>query len=243
MGRELQKKKNRSSIPKVKLKPKSKRVNPLGNSIIAKNWCVPIAQEILAQPVILLLIRNSSQTLTQNYRRLGLTSRLNSLTGGTEVSSSKSSTTSKLAISSANQTALSLPSARVERDPETGRIIRVIHEKRRKANPLNDPLVSDSEAEDDDMHNVETREQSAKGTKEGERIVRELEAQASMVPERKVRKQSQREREWIARLVERYGTDTRGMARDRRLNPMQQTEADIARRMRKWRDEGGVAKG
>jgi len=38
MGRELQKKKNRSSIPKVKHKPKSKRVNPLGNAIIAANW-------------------------------------------------------------------------------------------------------------------------------------------------------------------------------------------------------------
>ena len=38
MGRELQKKKNRSSIPKVRQKPKSKRVNPLGNPVIAKNW-------------------------------------------------------------------------------------------------------------------------------------------------------------------------------------------------------------
>jgi hypothetical protein len=39
MGRELQKKKNRSSIPKVKQKPKSKRhLNPKGNPIIAANW-------------------------------------------------------------------------------------------------------------------------------------------------------------------------------------------------------------
>ncbi|KFY06322.1 hypothetical protein V491_08708, partial [Pseudogymnoascus sp. VKM F-3775] len=65
MGRELQKKKNRSSIPKVKHKPKSKRVNPLGNAIIAANW-------------------DSKQTLTQNYNRLGLASRLNAATGGTE---------------------------------------------------------------------------------------------------------------------------------------------------------------
>jgi Ribosome biogenesis protein Nop16 len=41
MGRELQKKKKRSSIPKIKMKPKSKRVNPLGNPIIAANWYVP----------------------------------------------------------------------------------------------------------------------------------------------------------------------------------------------------------
>jgi hypothetical protein len=39
MGRELQKKKNRSSISKVKQKPKSKkRLNPKGNAIIAANW-------------------------------------------------------------------------------------------------------------------------------------------------------------------------------------------------------------
>jgi len=38
MGRELQKKKNKSSNPKIKQKPKSKRVNPLGNPIIAANW-------------------------------------------------------------------------------------------------------------------------------------------------------------------------------------------------------------
>ena len=34
---------------------------------------------------------------------------------------------------------------------------------------------------------------------------------------------------------ENYGR----MARDRRLNPMQQTEADIKRRAEKWRAEGG----
>lgn len=50
MGRELQKKKKRSSIPKIKMKPKSKRVNPLGNPIIAANWYVsPLL--ISARPV------------------------------------------------------------------------------------------------------------------------------------------------------------------------------------------------
>jgi len=38
MGRELQKKKSRSSIPKVKHKPKSKRLNVRGNAIVASNW-------------------------------------------------------------------------------------------------------------------------------------------------------------------------------------------------------------
>jgi nucleolar protein 16 len=40
MGRELQKKKNRSSIAKVKHKPKPKRINVHGNPIIAANWFV-----------------------------------------------------------------------------------------------------------------------------------------------------------------------------------------------------------
>lgn len=38
MGRELQKKKNRSSIPKVKHKPKSKKLSVRGNTIVASNW-------------------------------------------------------------------------------------------------------------------------------------------------------------------------------------------------------------
>ncbi len=47
MGRELQKKKKRSSIAKIKMKPKSKRVNPLGNPIIAANWYLPLPSPAL----------------------------------------------------------------------------------------------------------------------------------------------------------------------------------------------------
>ena len=61
MGRELQKKKNRSGINKVRLKPKSKK-KILTNPIIAENW-------------------DKSQSLAQNYRRLGLTAKLNKNTG------------------------------------------------------------------------------------------------------------------------------------------------------------------
>lgn len=130
-------------------------------------------------------------------------------------------------------TALAVTTAHVERDPETGEITRVIHKKPRKSNPLNDPLNSDDEEGDETMQDAEEE------APEGNNIIKELEAQASMVPEKKVRKQSEREKEWIARLVDRYGTDYKAMARDRRLNPMQQTEADIGRRARKWRDGNG----
>lgn len=114
---------------------------------------------------------------------------------------------------------------RVERDPETGKIIRVIHDK--KENPLNDQLLTDDE-EDADMSEVG-------GETHG--IIAELERQAASAPEKKPRKQSAREKEWIERLVSKYGEDTKKMSRDMKLNPMQQTEADIARRIKKWRGE------
>jgi len=66
-------------------------------------------------------------------------------------------------------------------------------------------------------------------------IVRQLEEQASMGAEKKERKQSEREREWIERLVAKYGEDYQRMARDMRLNPMQQTAADIGKRVGKWK--------
>ncbi|KAH7393279.1 60S ribosomal subunit biogenesis protein-like protein Nop16 [Cadophora sp. MPI-SDFR-AT-0126] len=240
MGRELQKKKKRSSIPKVRMKPKSKRVNPLGNAIIAANW-------------------NQNETLTQNYRRLGLTSRLNSATGGTEKlragDISKTSTTSKLAISSAIPKQFTPSTARVERDPTTGKILRVIHEE--DDNPLNDPLnvveAMDFDGAEDDGEVFEGfdgegngesgKAASKKGKKSQNEIVRRLEEQASMVPEKKERSQSEREREWIERLVGKWGEDYEKMARDRRLNPMQQTPADIKRRVRKWKAKGGVLPG
>ncbi|KFX99385.1 hypothetical protein V490_01822 [Pseudogymnoascus sp. VKM F-3557] len=212
MGRELQKKKNRSSIPKVKHKPKSKRVNPLGNAIIAANW-------------------DSKQTLTQNYNRLGLASRLNAATGGTEKKLNASSTAKTLAITSSLPTTIAPQTARVERD-ESGKIIKVIHANAKKANPLNDPLndlEDDEENEDDAMGGFEGFEDDKN------EVVRQLEEQALRVAEKKPRKQSAREKEWCERLANKWGTDYKSMVKDRRLNPMQQNEPDIKRRIEKWR--------
>jgi nucleolar protein 16 len=76
--------------------------------------------------------------------------------------------------------------------------------------------------------------------KEANEIVRKLEEQASMVAEKKDRLQSDREREWIERLVAKHGEDYAKMARDMKLNPMQQTAADIRKRVAKWMANGGV---
>lgn len=181
--------------------------------------------------------RRQDETLTQNYRRLGLTSRLNTVTGGIEKkqagSESKTSTASKLAISNAIPKNIAPTEARVERDPETGKITRVIHDEK-KSNPLNDPLNDDEDEEGFEGFGDE----EATGSKN--EIVKMLEEQASRAGEKRERQQSEREKEWIERLVKRWGENYGAMVRDRRLNPMQQTEPDIKRRVQKWKDAGGV---
>lgn len=122
-------------------------------------------------------------------------------------------------------------SVRVERDAE-GKIVRVMH----KANPLNDPLNNlESDSEEDDGDNDNVSPVDGGGEDEGPReakVVDILEQQANMPTEKHIRHQSAREREWIERLVARHGDDTAAMARDAKLNPMQQTAAQIARKLR-----------
>ena len=72
-------------------------------------------------------------------------------------------------------------------------------------------------------------------------IVPELEESARHQVKKRPRQQSQREQEWIKLLVDRYGEDYRAMVRDRKLNPMQQSEGDLRRRVAQW--ERGKGKG
>lgn len=205
----------------------------------------------------LTLARNQKETLTQNYRRLGLTSRLNHATGGTEktiallgLNDAKSSRADTSATSTAN--ALNIVSKaphhieteeiEVERDPTTGAILRVIGQKEEIFNPLNDPLNTlegDGEVEWDGFAMVPERMEQEEQVNP---VVRELEEAAKNGARKAPRKQSQREEEWVSALVAKYGDDYGRMARDRKLNPMQQTESDIKKRVRKWRegkDKGG----
>ncbi|KZM24213.1 Nucleolar protein 16 [Ascochyta rabiei] len=232
MGRELQKKKNKSSLPKKRQNGPSKK-KVLSNPIIAKHW-------------------NQKETLSQNYRRLGLTSRLNHATGGTEktiallgLNDPKSSRADTAADSTANRLnivskqptqAVEIEEIEVERDPETGAILRVTGQKEQKFNPLNDPLneLEDSEGEAEEWSGFamvpERRENEAQNP-----VISELEEAARNGVRKAPRKQSEREGEWLERLVNKYGEDYGRMARDRKLNPMQQTESDIKKRVKKWK--------
>ncbi|KAK5631200.1 hypothetical protein RRF57_006915 [Xylaria bambusicola] len=189
---------------------------------------------------------NKKETTTQNYRRLGLVSRLRAPTGGIEPKnrpSTSSTSTSKttapknpFAINGAKDARSAAVEVEVERDAD-GKIIRVISKERKRFNPLNDPLVeldTDSEAGSDDGEDAEEW-----GGFEGEQneIVRQLEEEANRPVEKKPRTVSAREAEWLQALVDRHGDDTAAMARDHKLNSMQQTAADIARRIQKWKGE------
>ncbi len=75
------------------------------------------------------------------------------------------------------------------------------------------------------------------GGEERGKVVQQLAKQASMTGGvKRPRKQSQREEEWVERLVRRHGKDVEAMARDRKLNPMQQSKGDIGKRIRMWRE-------
>ena len=119
----------------------------------------------------------------------------------------------------------------MERDPETGRILRIIEPDLggENDNPLNDPL--------NDIMDHENGEPISQPEND---VVAALEAQAvqeeALLAKKRPRQQSQREEEWITKLVEKHGDNIKAMVRDRKLNPMQQTEGDIGRRLKKWKD-------
>ena len=207
--------------------------------------------------------RNASQTLAQNYTRLGLTSKLNARAGGIEPRSS----TFPAACDDANSflpgqkkhDPLAIPSqaapkslipttARVVRDPETGKILRVVgHDspppaagpQKKNKNPLND-LLNELESDDELEDGGRAREVVNVGSTAVGGIVEQLEAAAMAgIKKTRPRMQSRREEEWIEALVRRWGENYKGMMSDRRLNPMQQSEGDLRRRIERWKEGRG----
>jgi nucleolar protein 16 len=185
--------------------------------------------------------RNSKETLTQNYRRLGLISKLNKRAGGVQ----KSSGTDTQIIQAAEQqfavrpgtthTQKPIDEVQLEEDPETGALKVRDDGSKRRANPLNDPL---NELEDDTEGPLRF---SALGhvvnIGNGAGITESLEEIATSGIVKRPRQQSEREVEWVARLVEKHGDDYGAMFRDRNLNPMQQSVGDIRRRILKWKSK------
>lgn len=131
---------------------------------------------------------------------------------------------------------------KIVRDPDTGAIIQVLHdgvvdtEPSKKRKPLNDSLSSDDEALLS-QHDLRPLYPSTEKKERHEGIISELEKQVMAGETKKrPRKQSTREEAWIERLIKKYGDDVNGMVRDRKLNPMQQSEGDLRKRVRRWKE-------
>ncbi len=185
--------------------------------------------------------RNRKETLTQNYRRLGLVARLKAPTGGVE--KLLSSVTDNVAPPHPDFFPISKPQsavheARVERAAD-GSILRVIDN--RKPNPLND-LLNDIESDSDAEDAAEPEHEEWGGIDDEidesrPRVIQMLEKEARRPVEKRTRHTSDQEALWLSTLVEKHGNDTKAMARDLKLNTMQQTAADIAKRIKRWKAE------
>lgn len=199
MGRELQKKKNRSSINKVTRRKQNvrKRPNITGSKLVADSW-------------------DKNQTLAQNYARLGLTHRLKTATGGKEQHPSKVKE-SKPAKSSA----LGHQEARITRG-EDGSILKVEYSK----NLLYDTLDGNDNDEEETTDTPSALETETD-------LVRALKHRATLGV-KKERVQSDRESDWVERLVAKHGDDYQAMFWDKELNIRQQSIGDIKRRIKKW---------
>ncbi|ORZ14287.1 ribosome biogenesis protein Nop16 [Lobosporangium transversale] len=152
-------------------------------------------------------------TLRQNYARLGLLPSLNGVTGGTEIKDedevmeNEQKSLEELAASLTEEQGI------IQRDDE-GNIINIIVGKAK------------TKEEIEEMMEKEIEPVKAKTD-----VVRALEAQAANVLKTE-RYQSEGEVVWAAKLVEKYGDDYEKMFRDRKLNPNQQTVAQLKKRIK-----------
>jgi nucleolar protein 16 len=186
--------------------------------------------------------RDKNETLTQNYRRIGLTSRLKTPSGGIEKfvrnvgKAPKQTRLDPLGIKSIDRAVVT--SARVERNAD-GKIIKIHMPEDSgrppRANPLNDPLRQfDSDSEDEDEEEWGGVEENEDDENKPE-VLRMLEEEAARPELKKPRHQSEQEAEWLEKLIKRHGENYEAMAWDRKLNPMQQTAGDLRRRVAKLR--------
>ncbi|KAI5287162.1 Nucleolar protein 16 [Ascosphaera atra] len=192
--------------------------------------------------------RDKNLTLAQNYRRLGLSASLNAPRGGVDrrsivgVIEPPEDCLHDIGGAHTKKASTAADEVQVERDLRTGKILRIVRPeedeeveitgwKVKKNNPLNDSLA--------DVLNTPWPG-TGTGEKQKSEIVMQLEAQAiievAALKHRKPRHMSKREEEWLELLAKKHGDNIIGMVKDKELNPMQQTEGDIRRRVRKWKE-------
>ncbi|KAI9228175.1 MAG: ribosome biogenesis protein Nop16 [Piptocephalis tieghemiana] len=209
MTRVSTRKRNRTPYKKVTRRTANKhfKKQPLAfDTTVAKYW-------------------DKTKTLSQNYARLGLSSRLNGLHGGSEKDiivggeeEEEEETVDLDAMEEAEiKKVLGAGQALVERD-DAGNIVKVI--------------MGEGE-EEQEGEEVQYPKVPAKTD-----TIREMEARAANGC-RDERKQSDGEKEWIAKLIAKHGDDYERMFRDRKLNIYQQTVGQLRKRCKTYLESQG----
>ncbi|KAI1319212.1 Nucleolar protein 16 [Mortierella claussenii] len=152
-------------------------------------------------------------TLRQNYARLGLLPSLNGVTGGIEVKDEEELMDNEQKSLEELAESLTEEQGIIQRD-DAGNIINVIVGKVKSKEEM-----------------AEIMERDVEPVKAKTDVVRALEAQAANVLKTE-RYQSEGEVVWAAKLVEKYGDDFEKMFWDKKLNPNQQTAAQLKKRIK-----------
>ncbi|KAK6461536.1 ribosome biogenesis protein Nop16 [Scheffersomyces coipomensis] len=195
---------NRSSVKKNtrRTKDKQRDINIHSNPIIAANW-------------------DKSLTLQQNYKRLGLTSKLGTSAGGQErkietlTEYRTKHNNNKVSVDEISNTddPSKIPEgeARLIRNPETNEVVKVIYGTMKVSNEDSSEANSTS-------------------------IIKQLEEHAEKYAQvKKERTASERENDWLKSLFEKHGDDYEKMKWDKKLNIYQQSTGDLRRRITKWK--------
>lgn len=203
----------RSSVRKNtrRVKDKKRDINIHSNPIIAKNW-------------------DKSLTLQQNYKRLGLASKLGVRAGGQEqkvetlterrarkAKEAEEQVTIGDIENSEDPSKIPEGEARLIRDPETNEVSKIIY----------GTMKVDNSAKADEIERPE--------------VIQQLEEYAEKYSKIKHdRVQSDREQDWAKSLYEKYGDDYEKMKWDKKLNINQQSAGDLKRRITKWKKANGI---
>ncbi|KAL6950891.1 hypothetical protein ACO0QE_000173 [Hanseniaspora vineae] len=243
MGSVRARKMARSSVKKAtrRTKDKQREANIRGNAIIAENW-------------------DYSQTLAQNYKRLGLKSKLGTAAGGQEADLSSKIMKKSLVRA---QTIADMDSDDEDVDDAASGADFINPEELNSDGEFDEAKIPAGEARikrdsdgqvvkviygskkfdiDESVEVLKKAEQNknAQKNKAETQVVQQLEEYANRPIVRHERVESEREDEWLEKLYKKHGSNYKKMFFDSKLNIYQQSEGDLKKRVEKWKARKGL---
>ncbi|XBW38529.1 hypothetical protein QEN19_004118 [Hanseniaspora menglaensis] len=249
MGSVRQRRKQHSTTKKAtrKTKDSQRKVNIHSNKIIAENW-------------------DYKATLAQNYKRLGLSAKLQKSAGGDQINyniiKNKNGTVQKSSLADLDSSdeeeddeeEYTESNSRVDEsdiffDPAeldaNGEYIaeripegeaRIVKNEEGKIVKI---VYGTMKAFDIDISIEDLKKQEANKPKT--EVVRQLEEIANQPVVRKERHMSEREDMWIESLYNKYNDNYKKMVMDKKLNIYQQTENTLRKKVLKWKQKNNIS--